>query len=307
FGLVYDLTDFSATISRLGRRERGALDQAFRLAAQFQRHIDRLAVALGQRFEKYLGDGAFYSSRQPHQMLAMAIGLQRLYPEFVSRGLPFDSGMRLALNYGEYRLLPLDGARGDEQRFEFFGHGLVELSRLSTGKKTQQLEAFKTLLVSNGYPEAAVNKFFAPMLRKDAELVSKVDERRPFYAYINQTNTLINEGIVVTEAFLDRLGDFRRLAYGRLEGRGFVAIEIADWNGAPLLVGLRKLGMASFKGLEPTPVFEVVDGGGWQPSDLRPIPRQPLLSSLERLFTRNMTAATRPRETVTAGAQPASP
>ncbi|MCG8455822.1 MAG: hypothetical protein MI919_06030, partial [Holophagales bacterium] len=82
FGLVYDITDFSATISTLGRAERSALDTAFRMSAQFQRKIDNLASALGIRLEKYLGDGAFYSGRSSRRMLVMAIHLQRLYPRF---------------------------------------------------------------------------------------------------------------------------------------------------------------------------------------------------------------------------------
>ncbi|MEM8962330.1 MAG: hypothetical protein AAGD38_12680, partial [Acidobacteriota bacterium] len=39
FGLVYDITDFSATISMLGRSEAQALDQAFRMMFRFQRRV----------------------------------------------------------------------------------------------------------------------------------------------------------------------------------------------------------------------------------------------------------------------------
>lgn len=291
FGLVYDITDFSATLSMLGRAQRTALDQAFRLSAQFQRRTNSLAASLSLKLEKYLGDGAFYSGRHPTKMLALAIHIQRLYPEFVDqKSFPFDRGMRIALNFGEYRLLPLEpeGKTG-EARYEFFGHGLVELSRLTTGKKTQEVEAFKTYLVSQGYSDSKVNDFFAPMLQRNQDLVSKIDEERRFFAYINQTSTLINEGMVATEPFLDALGSFESMYYTRQHGRGFIAFHIEE-AGHKLRVGARKLGLAKFKGLEAMPVYELVDGESWSPETLKEIPSQPLLSHLERLFARTVEA-----------------
>lgn len=299
YGLVYDITDFSATITMLGRREVSAVENAFRMSAQLQRRIDRMASSLRVRLEKYLGDGAFYSGRHPRRLLALAIRLQRLYPRFVDDGFPFDAGMRIALNFGEYRLLPLDSPGSEEPQYEFFGHGLVELSRLSTGKKTQEIDDFKNYLIAQGYPEAAVYKFFAPMTRRSAELVSKIDERRRFFAYINSTGTLINEGIVATEPFIERLGAFDSMAYGRMQQRGFIVVPLETDDGT-LQVGLRKLGVASFKGLDPMPVYEIVDFAA--PDDApREIPTQPLLGSLERLFTKTM-AANRAR--AESGAQP---
>ncbi len=142
-GLVYDITDFSATISILGRAEKMAIEDAFRMTSVFQRKINKLADSLDLRLEKYLGDGAFYSGRHARRMLVVAVHLQRTYPEFIERGFPFKSGLRIAMNYGEYRLMPLEGTPASGRaRYEFFGHGLVELSRLSTGKKTQELEEF---------------------------------------------------------------------------------------------------------------------------------------------------------------------
>ncbi len=152
FGLIYDITDFSTTLSLLGRSERSALEEAFRMTAHFQRQINGLGFDLNVRLEKYLGDGAFYSGRHPRQLLAMAIEIQRLYPVFVERGYPFNRGLRIAMNHGEYRLLPLQEGRGGATRYEFFGHGLVELSRLSTGKKTQEIDEFKTYLISRATP-----------------------------------------------------------------------------------------------------------------------------------------------------------
>ncbi len=291
FGLVYDITEFSATISMLGRVEKTAIETAFRMTAQFQRQIDKVAADLGLRLEKYLGDGAFYSGRRSLRILAMAIHVQRIYPNFVTRGFPFDKGMRLALNFGEYRLLPLDSEeRSRAPRYEYFGHGLVELSRLSTGKKTQEIDTFRTYLVSRGYPESAVNKFFAPMMRKAAELVSRIDEARPFYAYINPNDTLINEGIVATEPFIQHLGSFESLRYTREHGRGFIVVPVESHSG-DLIVGIRKLGKARFKGLEPMVIYEIVDGQGWNLDQMKVVPPQPLAQALERLFTQTMAAS----------------
>lgn len=292
FGLVYDITDFSATISMLGRAERMAIEDAFRMTSVFQRKINKQASSLGLRLEKYLGDGAFYSGRNARRMLVVAIHLQRFYPQFLERGFPFKSGLRIAMNYGEYRLMPLEGGpAGGTARYEFFGHGLVELSRLSTGKKTQELEDLKTYLISQGYPEPAVNKFFSPLIQSNSELVSKIEEQRRFYAYINQNSALINEGIVATEPFVSRLGTFSEMYFAKDSGRGYIAVVIDQEAGGRLVVGVRKLGIGKFKGLEPMPVYEIVDGAGWDESSLKSIPRQKLMGALDRLFMSRVTAA----------------
>ncbi len=292
FGLVYDITDFSATISILGRAEKMAIEDAFRMTSVFQRKINKLASSLNLRLEKYLGDGAFYSGRNARRMLVVAIHLQRTYPEFLDRGVPFASGLRIATNYGEYRLMPLEGTPADGRaRYEFFGHGLVELSRLSTGKRTQELEEFKTYLISQGYPEMAVNKFFSPLVQTNSELVSKLEESRPFYAYVNQNSALINEGIVATEPFISRLGSFPEMYYAKDQGRGYIAVVIEEEVGGRQIIGVRKLGIGKFKGLEPMPVYEIVDGAEWNEQDLKSIPTQKFTGALERLFMSRVTAA----------------
>ncbi len=299
FGLVYDITDFSATISILGRAEKMAIEDAFRMTSLFQRKINKLAWSLDLRLEKYLGDGAFYSGRHARRMLVVAVHLQRFYPEFVGRGFPFKSGLRIAMNFGEYRLMPLEGTPANGRaRYEFFGHGLVELSRLSTGKKTQELEEFKTYLISQGYPAGAVAKFFSPLMQSNSELVSKNEESRPFYAYINQNSALINEGIVATEPFVSSLGSFSEMYYAKEQGRGYIAFAVEEEVGGRLLIGIRKLGTGKFKGLEPMPVYEIIDGASWDERALKPIPPQQLTSALERLFMSRVTAS-RQRRTST--------
>ncbi len=297
-GLVYDITDFSATISILGRAEKMAIEDAFRMTSMFQRRINKLASSLDLRLEKYLGDGAFYSGRHARRMLVVAVHLQRIYPEFLEQGFPFRSGLRIAMNFGEYRLMPLEGTTGGGRaRYEFFGHGLVELSRLTTGKKTQELEDLKTYLISQGYPESAVNKFFSPLMQSNSELVSKREEQRQFYAYINRNSALINEGIVATEPFVSRLGSFSEMYFASGQGRGYIAVVIEEEVGGRLVVGVRKLGIGRFKGLEPMPVYEIVDGQDWQERELKKIPPQKLTGALERLFMSRVTAAHQHRPT----------
>ncbi len=287
YGLVYDITEFSAVISQLGRAEKSAMDHAFRLMFRFQRRVNKLASSLRLRMEKYLGDGAFYSGRNARRLLVVAIFLQRSYQHFLELGLPFDRGLRIAINYSRYRLLPLESGNADETaRYEFFGQGIVELSRLATGKASQEIDEFKTFLVGTGYPETTVNKFFAPLLRHESGLGSRLDESRRFYAYINQNGTLINEGIVATERFIARLGQFEQTYYAREQGRGYIAVKIEQEALGKLTIGIRKLGTCRLKGLDDTVVYELLDGAHWQPSELRPISGMDLMAALDHLFVR---------------------
>ncbi len=289
YGLVYDITQFSAILSMLGRREVSALDNAFRMMFRFQRRINRLAFALRLRLEKYLGDGAFYSGRHARRMMVVAVHLQRLYVQFLEQGLPFDRGLRIAINYSRYRLLPLEMG-SEKARYEFFGHGIVELSRLATGKASQEIDEMKNFLVGTGYPPQAVEKFFAPMVRRDLELVARQDEQRRFYAYINHNGTLINEGIVATEDFIRRLESFDEMYYAREHGRGYIAVPVEEEVGGRILIGIRKLGMSRFKGLEQIPVYEIIDGDHWNEKELKQITQMDLLGALERLFSAVRTA-----------------
>ena len=97
-----------------------------------------------------------------------------------ARGRDFHStaGMRIALNYGKYRLLPIESA-GGEQRYEFFGHGIVELTRLVTGKTSQEIDEVKTVLVSRGYDPEEVDRFFAPVAHQTAVQLADKDRRKP--------------------------------------------------------------------------------------------------------------------------------
>jgi hypothetical protein len=294
YGMIYDISEFSQTLSVLHRAGNSSQDAAFLAMFRFQRRINRLAISHRAKLEKYLGDGAFYSSREATNLLICSVHLQRYYVEAVQEGLPFDRGMRIALNYGPYRLIPMGGRAEDGERYEFFGPGLVELSRLTTGKATQEIDEVKTMLVNQGYPDTAVQRFFAPLADRNIDVVDKKEESRPFYAYINRNGTLHNNGMVATGPFIAQL-DVElntelnaelygpQLHLGKDGDRCYVVLDLED-DGAKLPVGIRKLGLAHLKGLENLAVYEIVDATGFDPATLTPIHGERLVMAVEREF-----------------------
>jgi hypothetical protein len=278
FGMIYDISDFSQTLSVLHRAGTESQDDAFRSMFRFQRRINRLALAHRVKLEKYLGDGAFYSCREALKLLLCSVQIQQLYDEALREGFPFDRGMRVALNYGSYRLIPMGSGRpGEAERYEFFGPGLVELSRLTTGKGTQEIEEVKT----------QVHTFFAPLAEKNVDVVDKKEESRRFYAYLNRNGTLHNNGMVATAPYMQRLEreiGQRKLLKASDGERVYVLLEVAD-GGAPVWVGVRKLGMAQLKGLEKLAVYELVEGKTLDPGSYQEIRGETLGSAIEREFT----------------------
>ena len=293
FGMIYDITDFSHTISMLRRSGQEIQDSSFRQMFRFQRRINRQAGHYRLKLEKYLGDGAFYSAREAWRLVVAAIQVQRFYRQAILEGFPFDRGLRIALNHGEYRLLPIQGANpGEPERYEFFGHGVVELSRLTTGKTMREIEEIKILLINLGYPEQAVHRFFAPLAAKDMDVVDRGEEKRDFYAYINRNGKLVNEGIVATERFVTRLGveqDGRRLYRLCTSHHGYVALPL-DTSDGRLVVAVRKLGIASLKGLEPLPVYEIVDGGTSE-GELADLDERELMPAVAREYAQGLAEA----------------
>lgn len=261
-GLIYDISSFSEILAQLRWGGAEAQDDSFRTFFRFQRRIGRTASTYGLRIEKYLGDGAFFSSRRAQPVLATAIRIQRAYADALRDGLPFDRGLRIALGFGNYRLIPIrDEEGGAVDRYEFFGQGLIELSRLTSGKSSREIDEIRLLLITLGYPESAVNRFFAPLLTANVELVDRREEARPFYAYVNRNGTLINEGIVATARFIQRWADEWRPTPAGLWRDGantYVVVTFEDSDGTTR-VGLRKLGVSNLKGLDRMVVYEVVD------------------------------------------------
>jgi hypothetical protein len=275
-------------------RRSGALEQdrSFRMMFRFQRKVNRLASQHRAKLEKYLGDGAFYSSRESRHLLVLAILIQRAYREALGKGFPFSKGLRIALNHGQYRLLPIQiGAVSESERYEFFGHGVVELTRLTSGKTTREIEDLKNLLIIQGYPEATVNRFFAPMTRHNVDLVDKQEEARGFFAYINENGALVNEGIVATWDFVSRLA--REEAFARVfrlaDGpRTYIAIKVDEPGTGSQLIGVRKLGVAQLKGLDRMPVYEIVDAAIWGDATLMEMRTTNLVELIEREFSTNL-------------------
>jgi hypothetical protein len=284
YGMIYDISDFSLTLSLLDRAGNASQEGAFLAMFRFQQRVNRLATSHRAKLEKYLGDGAFYSSREATNLLLCSLQLQRHYVTAVQEGLPFDRGMRIALNYGAYRLIPMGSRPEEGERYEFFGPGLVELSRLTTGKATQEIEEVKTMLLNQGYPEATVHRFFAPISHKNVDVVDKREESRRFYAYINRNGTLHNNGMVATGPFiaqLDKELDGLPLSYGGDGERYYVVLPLEE-AGEKIPVGIRKLGLAQLKGLAKLPVYEIVDAAAF--SSLTPIQGERLVTAVEREF-----------------------
>ena len=294
FGLIYDLTDFSEIISLLRRSGTEVQDDSFRRMFRFQRRLNRLAADHRLKLEKYLGDGAFYSSRRALSTLVGGVLLQRAYRQALTEGFPFDRGMRLGLNYGQYRLIPIESGPSGPERYEFFGHGLVELSRLISGKASREIEEIKTMLIAQGYPEATVHRFFSPLLQRNLDITESRPEARPFYATINRNGNLVNEGMVATEPFVAQLDQElqRGLALYRAQDGEWSYVVVRPDGAEGTLVGLRKMGLAHLKGLDRIPVYELVDGAPWEGQRLQPAPGSSLIEALDREFAASRSSAT---------------
>jgi hypothetical protein len=261
FGLMYDIASFSETLGSLARSGRKGELNSYRQMVIFQRKVEVIADRHRLQFEKFLGDGAFYTTRRALRLVRSAVELQRFYADTKQKGFAFDKGMRVALNFGYYRLLPMRPATMAHERvMEFYGPGIVELSRLTTGKATKEIEEIQGFLVSHGYDVHKVQEFFAPLAR-GVDLIDHRMHQREFYAYVNASGHLVNEGIVASLALLQELSNElagEEHALYRLQapwGRyfGFTStIEGVEF------IGLRFLGMVTLKGLSPVEVGEIV-------------------------------------------------
>ncbi len=290
-GMIYDISSFSEIISVLRWSGADRQDESFRAIFRFQRRVNRFALGHRLTLEKYLGDGAFYSGREARRVLLTAVRVQRYYRQVLGEGFPFDRGLRIALNHGLYRLLPIQsGPGGAAERYEFFGHGLVELSRLVTGKASREIDELRITLVNLGYPEAAVNRFFAPLLEQNVDVVDRREEARGFYAYINPNGTLVNEGIVATGAFIERLnreGGFHQLERAEDGQRPYVVVSLED-QVETIHVGLRKLGTAHLKGLDRLAVYEVIDAEDLERRAVADFAGDQLMAAIEREFVSSL-------------------
>jgi hypothetical protein len=283
---VYDLTNFTAVLEEVRKGGKAAEEKALQFMYIFQNRLEEIRHRRVLNFEKFLGDGALYSSRRAIRVLGAAAEIQLVYDHLRRSGFPFDQGIRLALNFGSYRLLPMFNRSGGPLRFEFFGHGIVELARLTTGKSTREVEEIAEFLVHSGYDPREVDSFLAPL--EEVRSGHGPPGARSYKATIDARGELINEGIVLTLPFLEELQK-------EVEGTpiGTLRFDDLDWAVLPLdwedpdslHVGLRLLGVVRLKGLSPQ---ELVESVIWEqlPAEPEPVPAHRSLIELLRRIDR---------------------
>ena len=262
FGLVYDLTNFTALLEDVRKAGRLAEEKALQFMYVFQNRLEEVRRDHRLIFEKFLGDGAFYSSRRALRLLAAACEIQRAYDGLRRSGFPFDQGIRMALNHAVYRLLPMLDSDREIRRFEFFGHGIVELARLTTGKSTREVAEIAELLVHSGYDNAEVERFLAPVAAARSAAASATGTRR-YGAAIDAHGELVNEGIVLTLTFLEHLeAELEIPSFTEVAEHGvrWLLFPLDPERPGPFQVGLRYLGVARLKGLAP---MELAEAAVW--------------------------------------------
>ena len=284
YGLVYDLSNFTAVLEEVRKAGRMAEEKALQFMYVFQSRLEAIRLRRRLTFEKFLGDGAFYTSRRALRMIAAACEIQEVYDQLRNAGFPFDNGIRIALNFGVYRLLPMLHRGPMGRRFEFFGHGIVELARLTTGKSTREVSEIAEFLVHSGYEPADVDAFLTPIAaaRSGHEEVST----RTYAVTLDAHGELVNEGIVVTLPFLEELQrelQVSTLGVVEMDGQRWAVFPLDPGLPDTLNVGLRHLGVTRLKGLAPLELAEAVV---WRelPTNREEVPiEQSLVDFLRRL------------------------
>jgi len=261
FGLIYDISAFTETLGAIRRGGEKEEVRSYRQMLLFQRRLESVAQRHRLMFEKFLGDGAFYTTRRALRLVRAAVEIQRFYSEMKRKGFAFNKGLRIALNFGYYRLLPLK--TGDEQNdriTEFYGPGIVELSRLTTGKANKEIEEIAAFLIARGYDQSKVQAFFAPLSR-GVDVVDKDQQSREFFAYMNANGNLINEGIVASLPLLQELsGELTAESQQLFRLKSPFGTYIGFNPAIPGIehIGIRLLGMVALKGLDNIEVGEIV-------------------------------------------------
>lgn len=287
YGLLYDLAEFTQQLEEQRRRGRQWEQQGLLSMTKFLQHVEEIRSRHRLKFEKFLGDGAFYSARSARQILLAAAELRILYERLRRQGFPFDRGLRLAANAGTYHLVPMATGKGIRPHFEFFGHALVELVRLTTGKTTKEVDDITDFLLSAGYDINRVLEFLEPV-RHESRLPEHARER-PYAAFLAKNGELINLGGVVTESFLSDLeAELVDTPLRRTEAYGLQWLLLPFEAAQPEKpwIGLRLLGSARLKGIDPGPLVEMVVLDQ-PPSDSEPLkPGDSLVQTLHRLAGR---------------------
>jgi len=258
FGLIYDLVSFTTELEEVRKAGRAAEERALRFMFAFQNGLADIAGRYRLQFEKHLGDGAFYSARRALRVVGAACEILLRYDELRERGFPFARGIRMAANFATYHLVPMPSPGADGVRYEFFGHGIVELARLTTGKAEREIEEMAEFLVHAGYDPDRVDRFLAPLL--DRRGTGGEASPRRYAVRIDDAGHLLNQGIVVTAPFLEELerelGGRAPLAVSAWGLRWLAWPLDPDRAGGPWF-GLRYLGVPRLKGLPPLELAEL--------------------------------------------------
>ena len=261
FGMIYDISAFSETLGNIRRSGGKEEMRSYRQMLLFQRKLDAIAERHILQFEKFLGDGAFYTTRRALHLVHAAVEIQRFYSEMKRKGFAFNKGLRVALNYGYYRLLPMRvSPETNEKITEFYGPGIVELSRLTTGKANKEIEEIAAFLVAHGYDPAKVQQFFAP-LATGVDVIDKKEQEREYYAYLDANNHLVNEGIVASMELLQELSNelgHEAQPLFRLKASWGTYVGFAPATPGVDYVGVRLIGNVSLKGLDNIDVAELM-------------------------------------------------
>lgn len=283
-GLVYDLVEFTQILEALRRRGRATEENAMRAMVRFLGQVDEIRERNRLKFEKFLGDGAFLSARSARAVMLAAAEIRLLYERLRRAGFPFDQGLRLAANVGTYHLLPMVAPSAERSQFEFFGHGVVELARLTTGKRTHEVEDIADFLISSGYDVHRVLQFLEPV-RQSVRVPDAVRDR-PYAAYLAENGELVNLGGVLTEDFVRELEvEWGRdpVAHVELAGARWLVLTPASNSLSGYWIGMRFLGTAMLKGLDPVQLIETISLEQ-EPPDMAPLPAETsLLLTLQRL------------------------
>lgn len=260
YGLLYDLVEFTQLLEELRRRGRNYEENAMRFMVRFHRELEGIQQRYRLTFEKFLGDGAFWSGRSARGVMAAAAELRVVYERLRHQGFPFDRGLRLALNVGTYHLIPMPLGKGKGVHFEFFGHGLVELARLTSGKTTREVEDIADFLIASGYDVHQVLQFLEPV-RHQARYPDQI-RQRPYAAFLAENSELVNLGGVVTESLLTDLEaetpELPLYRSTRFDLEWLLLPTSGEDRPEQPWVGLRSLGTARLKGLDPLPLAEMV-------------------------------------------------
>jgi hypothetical protein len=274
FGMIYDISAFSETLGNIRRAGGKEEMRSYRQMILFQRKMDSIAERHLLQFEKFLGDGAFYTTRRALRLVCAAIEIQRFYSEMKRKGFAFNKGLRIALNYGYYRLLPMKTSVETNERItEFYGPGIVELSRLTTGKANKEIEEIAAFLVAHGYDAAKVQQFFAP-LAHGVDVIDHTQHAREYYAYLDANNHLVNEGIVASLGLLQELSNeltHEAHALSRVKTSWGTYVAFAPGLPGVELAGVRFIGNVSLKGLDNIDVGEIVPFAPGDAEEVTPI------------------------------------